>query len=210
MQKTVQFKDVSLYTESFGDMKNPTILLIMGSASSLIWWDEVFCQKLVDKGFFVIRYDHRDTGKSTHYPVGKPGYSLETLSDDAIEILNAYQIDKGIVMGMSMGGMLAQMVAVRHPNRVSGLVLLASIYGAEGGLRRLPGPHGGTPAGASTANDVLAARCLRLGARLCRLRLGSTTMGATDSHQVIRFQGSDFRAQGRAPPGKSRKSSSDW
>ena len=132
MQKTVQFKDVSLYTESFGDMKNPTILLIMGSASSLIWWDEVFCQKLVDKGFFVIRYDHRDTGKSTHYPVGKPGYSLETLSDDAIEILNAYQIDKGIVMGMSMGGMLAQMVAVRHPNRVSGLVLLASIYGAEG------------------------------------------------------------------------------
>ena len=136
MQNTVQFKDVSLYTESFGDMKKPTILLIMGSASSLIWWDEVFCQKLVDKGFFVIRYDNRDTGKSTSYPVGKPGYTFEEMSDDAIQVLDAYHIEKAVIMGMSMGGMLAQMIAVRHPERVSGLVLHATMYFAEGAEKR--------------------------------------------------------------------------
>ena len=132
MQKTVKFNDISLYTESFGDIKNPTILLIMGAASSLIWWDEKFCLKLVDKGFFVIRYDNRDTGKSTSYPVGKPGYTFEEMSDDAIQILNAYNIEKATIMGMSMGGMLAQMIAVRHPERVKSCVLLASMYFAEG------------------------------------------------------------------------------
>lgn len=132
MQKTIQFKDVTIYTESFGNPENPAILLIMGSASSLIWWDIEFCNKLVDKGFFVIRYDNRDTGKSTSYPVGKPGYTYEEMSDDAIEILDAYHIEKSIIMGMSMGGMLAQMIAIRHPDRVKGLVLHASMYFAEG------------------------------------------------------------------------------
>lgn len=132
MQKTVQFKDVSLYTESFGDSNNPALLLIMGAASSLIWWDEGFCNKLVDKGYFVIRYDNRDTGMSTSYPVGKPGYTFEEMSDDAIKILDAYQIEKATIMGMSMGGMLAQMIAIRHPERVKSLVLLASMYFAEG------------------------------------------------------------------------------
>ena len=98
MQKTIQFKDVSIYTESFGNDKNPAILLIMGSASSLIWWDIEFCNKLVDKGYFVIRYDNRDTGKSTSYPVGKPGYTFEEMSDDAIEILDAYHIEKAIML----------------------------------------------------------------------------------------------------------------
>jgi len=132
MQKTVKFNDISLYTESFGEPTNPAILLIMGAASSLIWWDEKFCLKLVDKGFFVIRYDNRDTGKSTSYPVGKPDYTFEEMSDDAIQVLDAYHIEKAVIMGMSMGGMLAQMIAVRHPERVSGLVLHAAMYFAEG------------------------------------------------------------------------------
>lgn len=137
MQKTVQFRDVSINTENFGNPENPAILLIMGSASSLIWWDIEFCNKLVDKGYFVIRYDNRDTGKSTSYPVGKPGYSFEEMSDDAIEILNAYHIEKAVIMGMSMGGMLAQMIAIRHPERVKTLVLHASMYFAEG-AEKLP------------------------------------------------------------------------
>jgi len=132
MQKTINFNNISLYTESFGDAKNPAILLIMGAASSLIWWDEEFCLKLVDKGFFVIRYDNRDTGQSTSYPVGKPGYTFEEMSDDAIQILDAYHIEEATIMGMSMGGMLAQLIAVRHPERISKLVLLASMYFAEG------------------------------------------------------------------------------
>lgn len=137
MHKIVQFKEISLFTESFGDPYNPPILLIMGAASSLIWWDIKFCQSLVDKGYFVIRYDNRDTGQSTNYPVGKPGYTFEEISDDAIKILDAYHIKKAIIMGMSMGGMLAQMIAIRHPERLNGLVLYAAMYFAEG-AEKLP------------------------------------------------------------------------
>lgn len=132
MQKIVKYGDISINTESFGDRINPAILLIMGAASSLIWWNIEFCEMLVDKGYFVIRYDNRDTGQSTSYPVGKPGYTFEEMSDDAIEILDAYHIEKTIIMGMSMGGMLAQMIAIRHPDRLNGLVLHASMYFAEG------------------------------------------------------------------------------
>ena len=132
MEKIVQYDDIKLMTESFGDPKDTCLLLIMGSASSLIWWDEVLCQMLVNKGFFVIRYDHRDTGLSTVYPVGKPGYDFETLSDDAIRILDAYQVDQAVFVGMSMGGMLAQMIALRHPHRIKALVLYASMYFGDG------------------------------------------------------------------------------
>ena len=132
MERIVQFNDVKIITESFGDPKNPCLLLIMGSASSLLWWDEALCQMFVDKGFFVIRYDNRDTGLSTGYPVGKPVYDFETMSDDAIRILDAYQIDKAVFFGMSMGAMLAQMIVHRHPERVSALVLYAAMYFGEG------------------------------------------------------------------------------
>lgn len=137
MNKMVSFKDVNIYTESFGSIENPAILLIMGAASSLVWWEEEFCKKLVDAGFFVIRYDNRDTGKSTCYPPGKPGYTFEEMADDAIYVLDAYGIEKAIIMGMSMGGMLTQMIALRHPDRVKGIVLLGSMYFAEG-AEKLP------------------------------------------------------------------------
>ena len=132
MEKIVQFNDVKIMTESFGDPKNPCLLLIMGSASSLLWWDKALCQMFVAKGFFVIRYDNRDTGLSTCYPVGKPAYDFETMSDDAMRILDAYQIDKAVFFGMSMGAMLAQMIVHRHPERVKALVLYAGMYFGEG------------------------------------------------------------------------------
>lgn len=132
MNKTVKFKQVSLYSQCFGDPGKPAILLVMGAASSMIWWETPFCQLLADKGFFVIRYDNRDTGKSTCYPPGSPEYTFEELADDAIRVLDNYKIQKAIIMGMSMGGMLAQMTALRHPERVCGIVLLSSMYFAEG------------------------------------------------------------------------------
>lgn len=132
MERIIRFEQVKLMTESFGDPNDPCLLLIMGSASSLVWWDESLCQMFVDKGFFVIRYDNRDTGLSTCYPVGQPAYDFETLSDDAIQILDAYRMDKAIIFGMSMGAMLGQMIAHRHPERVHGLVLYAGMYFGEG------------------------------------------------------------------------------
>ncbi|WP_313162607.1 alpha/beta hydrolase [Sedimentibacter sp.] len=130
--KIVSFSSVDICTESFGLEENPALLLIMGAMSSMIWWEDEFCEKLANKGFFVIRYDNRDTGKSTCYAPGHPEYTFEDLADDAIQVLDAYEIDKAIIMGMSMGGMLTQMIALRHAERVNGIVLLSSMYFAEG------------------------------------------------------------------------------
>lgn len=132
MRKFVTRPGVSLCTESFGNPADPAILLIMGAASSMVWWEIPFCQMLTEHGFFVVRFDNRDTGESTSYPPGQPAYSFEDLAEDAIAILDAYSIEKAVVMGMSMGGFLAQMIGVRHSNRLNGLVLLSTMYFAEG------------------------------------------------------------------------------
>lgn len=128
MNKIIYFGDIELYTESFGSKENPAILLIMGACSSMLWWEEEFCYKLAKKGFFVIRYDLRDTGKSTTYLPLKPEYTFFDLAEDAIQILNAYDIERSIIMGMSMGGLIAQIIATKHPDRVNGIILLASAY----------------------------------------------------------------------------------
>ncbi|MDL2229422.1 alpha/beta fold hydrolase [Treponema sp. OttesenSCG-928-L16] len=135
--KIVSFNKVDICTESFGSPEHPALLLIMGAMCSMIWWEKDFCEKLAKKGFYVIRYDNRDTGKSTHYIPGKPEYSFEDLADDAVQVLDSYGLDRAVIMGMSMGGMLTQMIAVRHPERVKGIVLLSSMYFADG-AERLP------------------------------------------------------------------------
>lgn len=117
-EKIVRFKDAHINTESFGDTNNPTILLIMGATSSMIWWEEDFCKRLSHQGLHVIRYDNRDVGKSITYEYGHPEYTFEDLADDAIKILDAYKIDKAHIVGMSMGGIITQIVALKHPSRV--------------------------------------------------------------------------------------------
>lgn len=117
-EKIIRFNDVHICTESFGDINNPTILLIMGAAASMIWWEEGFCKRLSNQGFHVIRYDNRDVGKSITYEYGHPEYTFEDLADDAIQVLDAYKVDKAHIVGMSMGGIITQIVALKHPDRV--------------------------------------------------------------------------------------------
>lgn len=125
-EKMIQSKNATLCTESFGNPSHPTLLLIMGAQSSMIWWEEKFCVRLADRGLFVIRYDNRDVGRSTTYEPGQPGYGLEDMADDAISVLEAYGVERAHIMGMSLGGMLAQMIALRDPERVQSLILLAT------------------------------------------------------------------------------------
>ncbi|RUM23500.1 alpha/beta hydrolase [Rhizobium vallis] len=98
----------------------------MGVMSSMLWWPERFCEELAAQGRYVIRYDQRDTGLSTHYPPGQPTYSFSDLSDDAIAVLDGYGIDGAHLVGMSMGGFVAQEAALRHPQRVRTLTLISS------------------------------------------------------------------------------------
>lgn len=117
---------VTLATETFGEPKAPTVLLVMGATASMLGWPDAFCHNLAARGYHVIRFDHRDTGQSTTVAPGAAGYSIEDLAADASAILDAYGCQKAHVIGMSLGGYLAQMMAVSQPECVSSLTLIAS------------------------------------------------------------------------------------
>jgi pimeloyl-ACP methyl ester carboxylesterase len=138
-ERMVEANGVRLCTEPFGDPAHPPILLIMGIGASMLWWEEGFCQRLADGGRFVIRYDHRDTGRSVTYEPGRPGYSGADLVADATGVLDAYEIPAAHLVGVSAGGAFAQLVALDHPDRVSSLVLI-STSPALPGERELPPP----------------------------------------------------------------------
>lgn len=125
-ERLINVDEIEICTDSFGKLVNPAILLIMGAQSSMIWWEEEFCQRLADAGRFVIRYDNRDVGRSTTYEPGQVGYTFEDMADDAVRVLDAYKIEQAHIVGMSMGGMLTQMIALRHPERVLTITLLST------------------------------------------------------------------------------------
>jgi pimeloyl-ACP methyl ester carboxylesterase len=133
----IEANGVQLCTEPFGDPDDPPLLLVMGMGGSMLWWEEGFCRMLADGGRFVIRYDHRDTGRSITYQPGRPEYTGEDMVADAAGVLEAYGIPAAHVVGVSMGGALAQLVALDFADRVLSLVLI-STSPALAGNRTLP------------------------------------------------------------------------
>jgi pimeloyl-ACP methyl ester carboxylesterase len=138
-EQTIRANGVELCTEAFGDPADPPILLVMGMGGSMVWWEEGFCRMLVEGGRFVIRYDHRDTGHSATYEPGRPGYTGADLVADAAGVLDAYHISAAHVVGVSMGGALAQLLALDFTDRVLSLVLISTSRALAGG-RGLPPP----------------------------------------------------------------------
>jgi pimeloyl-ACP methyl ester carboxylesterase len=138
-ERMVETNGVELCTEPFGDPANSPLLLIMGAGASMLWWEDGFCQLLADGGRFVIRYDHRDTGRSVTYEPGRPGYTGADLVADARGVLDAHRIAVADLVGVSAGGAIAQLVALANPDRVSSLVLI-STSPALPGDRELPPP----------------------------------------------------------------------
>jgi pimeloyl-ACP methyl ester carboxylesterase len=122
----VRANGVALRTQAFGDPADPALLLIAGATSSMRRWPEEFCSRLARAGRFVIIFDNRDTGLSTTFPVGAPGYSIQDMADDAVGVLDAYGVQRAHVAGWSMGGMIAQNVAIRHPDRIRSVFLFGS------------------------------------------------------------------------------------
>lgn len=125
-EKIVKNKNVEIYTESFGNSEDPCILLIMGASASMVWWDEEFCRMISERKRFVIRYDNRDVGKSTCYEPGKPQYGVMEMAYDAIAILDAYGIRKAHLVGMSLGGMISQIVVITNPERCLTITVISS------------------------------------------------------------------------------------
>jgi pimeloyl-ACP methyl ester carboxylesterase len=122
----VRANGVDLCVGTFGDRRDPPILLIMGSNASMDWWEDEFCERLAAGSRFVIRYDHRDTGQSVSYPPGAPVYTFRDLVADAVGLLDTFGITSAHIVGMSMGGAISQLMALDHPDRVASLTLIAT------------------------------------------------------------------------------------
>ncbi len=123
-----------LYYETMGDPANPPIVLIAGASAQLIWWRDAFVQRLIDRGLFVIRLDNRDVGLSAK--MGGPediaaAYSVRDMADDVCRVLDALGIASAHIVGQSLGGGIAQVMAITRPERVRSMVLFYTIPAFE-------------------------------------------------------------------------------
>ena len=145
---TEQFADVgrgiTLCYETFGDPADPPVVLVMGLATQMIAWHEEFCEQLADRGFYVVRFDNRDIGRSTHLDfrpptlrqmlrrrVGPEQYSLSDMAEDTAGLIRALEIAPAHVVGASMGGMIGQVLAAEHPELVRSLTSIMSTTGSR-------------------------------------------------------------------------------
>jgi len=140
--------EVRIAFEDLGGAGGEPLLLIMGLAVSRFWWPQGLVDELVRRGFHVAAYDQRDAGQSTHFPdTGaaspiaavlrrrSPAYTAEDMTDDAVAVLDALGWDSAHLFGHSMGGQLAQRIALRHPGRVRSITSSASLPGGAGHLQ---------------------------------------------------------------------------
>ena len=124
----VEAEGRTLHAESFGMEGDPPLLLVNGLTSHMLMWPEDFCMAFVDRGFFVIRFDNRDVGLSTVFTDGTK-YTLSDMADDCIEVLKHFGLERAHVMGISMGGMIVQTLAIEHPEVVASMTSYASTTG---------------------------------------------------------------------------------
>ena len=125
-KKDIFVNHLKLHTESFGKSSNPACVLIAGKMSTARFWTDAFCQYLASQGFFIIRYDHRDVGKSSEIDWQKAPYTMSDLAKDAISVIDGYGIKKAHFIGDSMGGWICQRIGVDYPEKVLSLVIISA------------------------------------------------------------------------------------
>lgn len=172
---------IDLCYETFGSEDDPAVLLIMGLGGPMGWWSVEFCEQLADRGFFVIRYDNRDTGRSTKLRqhavrrtdvvraftglplIGRitPPYTLSDLADDAIGLMDHLGLGGVHLAGVSMGGMIAQTIAIEHPDRALSLTSIMSTTGRRTVGFQNPKVFPVLMSSAGRTRDSYAARSLR-------------------------------------------------
>ncbi|MEU4509103.1 alpha/beta fold hydrolase [Nonomuraea wenchangensis] len=148
----IETDGVDLWTEEFGDPAHPPILLVMGSMTQGVLWPDELVGRLVAAGRRVIRYDHRDTGRSATFDFAEQPYTWHDIKDDVLRVMDAYGLESAHLVCHSAGGLLGQFIAVERPERVRTLTVIGSspLGGHEGAtiLRALTGqpqPEGSLP-----------------------------------------------------------------
>jgi pimeloyl-ACP methyl ester carboxylesterase len=178
-ERMVRANGVDPCVRTSGVPGDPAILLLAGMASPMDVWPDEFCARLAEAGRFVIRYDYRDTGRSVTYPPGAPDYTFRDLVADALGLLDVFGVGTAHLVGISMGGGLAQVIGVEHPDRVASLTLMSTSPG--------PGPDSGLPGVADRLTEHFA--------------VAATEPDWADRTAVVEHIMRDFRAYaGTIPP----------
>ena len=172
---------IDICYETFGSPDDPAILLVMGLGGPMGWWTEDFCQRLAGRGYFVIRYDNRDTGRSTKLRqhkvgrlelvrafagMGKPPYGISDLADDAFGVLDHLGIERVHLVGVSMGGMIVQTMAIAKPERAMSMTSIMSTTGNRRVGWQHPKIIPALLSSAGSTRDSYVARSLRTSAIL--------------------------------------------
>jgi pimeloyl-ACP methyl ester carboxylesterase len=131
-ERILPVNGIRLCVEEFGDSGAPGVVLVPGAASAFDWWDDEFCLRLAAGGFRVVRYDLRDTGRSTTTPLGAADYTGDDLVDDLAGLILALDLAPAHVVGVSFGGGMAQQLAMSFPGLVASLTLQSTSPGSEG------------------------------------------------------------------------------
>jgi len=142
--RTAKANGIEIAFETFGSACDPPLLLVMGLGMQMLAWPDEMCERFAERGHFVIRYDNRDVGLSTHldgvsaptylqtlFRQKPPPYTIDDMADDAVGLLDWLDLESAHVVGASMGGFIAQSVAVRHRSRVRSLTLMMTSTGSQ-------------------------------------------------------------------------------
>ena len=138
----VPVNGIQIAYDTFGDRADPPVVLVMGLATQRLAWADEFCETLAGTGRFVVRFDNRDVGESTHFHDHgspslldivlrrRPAYRIDDMADDVVGLLDALDLGAVHLVGASMGGFIAQTVAIRHPERIRTLTLIMTSTGS--------------------------------------------------------------------------------
>lgn len=123
-ERIVLVGDIEIWSEGVGNPSGPALLLVMGANASALTWPDELVRRWAANGFHVIRYDHRDTGRSTHREFDEHPYALADLAKDAVAVLDGWYVAAAHVVGLSMGGTIGQLLALDYRERLVTLTLM--------------------------------------------------------------------------------------
>lgn len=164
-EQLLEIDGVDLCIETYGDPAAPAIVLVAGASASMLWWDADLCEQIAAAGRFVVRYDHRDTGRSTCCPPGRPTYSYSDLAQDVVRILDALAVERAHLVCQSMFGGIGLLLGVDRPERVASLTFVSTSTGADD----LPPPSSdlAMPAEPDLSDTAAVVEYVVAGARAC-------------------------------------------
>jgi len=211
-EQLAEANGLTLCYQTFGSPTDPAMMLIMGLGAQMVWWDVDLCQRLAARGYRVVRFDNRDIGKSSYIAAPPPNlarvfagleplkapYTLDDMAADTVGLMDALEIESAHIVGASMGGMIAQLIAIQHPQRVRTLTSIMSTTGERG----LPPPKPEVWAAMTAPPPLTVEAYIEANVRMAELLRGYPD--AIDEADA-RARAARAAARGLNPPGGVRQ-----